>query len=280
MIPSPEQQHIYDTVPQATGNYIIVASAGSGKTTVIRHLVRSIPATTSILVLAFNKSAEEQLTTTLPPTADCMTFHKHGLNAMRSLGGRIKIDGNKVSWLLKDHLADDKKYYRSRHNCKVVDLAKNAGVGLFVPNSPEHYHEIIAHHELTEDYDIQLCMKLLELSNADTKRVDFSDMLYLPLLLKLRFPRYRLVFVDEAQDTNALQRAILLQTADRLVAVGDPSQAIYGFRGADHNAMAELQRAFSAQILPLSVSFRCSQRVVELAQRYDSGISLNASEAA
>jgi DNA helicase-2/ATP-dependent DNA helicase PcrA len=83
------------------------------------------------------------------------------------------------------------------------------------------------------------------------------------------FPQYDFVFVDEAQDTDVLQRAIIqasLRSGGRLCAVGDPGQAIYGFRGAGTDSMTLLKAAFNAAELPLHVSFRCSRAVVSTAQ--------------
>jgi len=103
--------------------------------------------------------------------------------------------------------------------------------------------------------------------------IDFDDMLYLPLRSKCTFDKKNYVFVDEAQDTNGVQRALLRRMLappphGRLIAVGDPSQAIYGFRGADANAMSALREEFSAVVMPLSVSYRCSRAVVAEAQKY------------
>lgn len=54
----------------------------------------------------------------------------------------------------------------------------------------------------------------------------------------------------------------------RLVAVGDPHQAIYGFRGANADSMSRISSRFSCKTYPLSVSYRCSKAVVKEAQRY------------
>lgn len=59
----------------------------------------------------------------------------------------------------------------------------------------------------------------------------------------------------------------------RLIAVGDPHQAIYGFTGADHDALDLLSSTFNATTLRLTVSRRCSQSVIRLAQRYNKHIT-------
>ena len=95
-------------------------------------------------------------------------------------------------------------------------------------------------------------------------------MLYLPLMNDLRFWQNDVVFIDEAQDTNNVQLHLLrrmVKPMGRIVAVGDPSQAIYGFRGADSDAMDNLKSQFDMVELPLTVSYRCSREVVREAQR-------------
>jgi len=87
----------------------------------------------------------------------------------------------------------------------------------------------------------------------------------------VRFNAVAYALLDEAQDTNAVQRALLksiLDSLGRLIAVGDPHQSIYGFRGADHEAMTLLKSGFAMEELALSVSYRCSQAVVKEAQKY------------
>ena len=122
-----------------------------------------------------------------------------------------------------------------------------------------------------------------------------------PALPAVRLLDY--VFVDEAQDTDRTQRAMirmLLRPGGRCVAVGDPAQAIYGFRGAGSDSMAVLAKecisrlgrelsgitqhrrpatrarvaaeAVAATRLPLTTSFRCAKRVVAAAQRFQPDI--------
>jgi superfamily I DNA/RNA helicase len=64
----------------------------------------------------------------------------------------------------------------------------------------------------------------------------------------------------------------MLKKGGRLVAVGDPNQAIYGFSGADNDSLEQIKRDFDAETLPLSVTYRCPKEVVRLAQQYVAGI--------
>jgi superfamily I DNA/RNA helicase len=101
--------------------------------------------------------------------------------------------------------------------------------------------------------------------------VDFSDMLYLPIKQRLSRGEYDVVVVDEAQDMNRAQldlAEMVLKEDGRIVVVGDRHQAIYGFRGADSNSMSRLAEKFEGKHLPLTVTYRCSKRVTEVAQQY------------
>jgi DNA helicase II / ATP-dependent DNA helicase PcrA len=107
--------------------------------------------------------------------------------------------------------------------------------------------------------------------------VDFDDLLDLNLravetdaafrsLVRWRFRHF---FVDEAQDLNPLQHALLESwRGDRpdVCLVGDPRQAIYGWNGADHTTMAEVERAYpGVTVISLTTNYRCSPQVVSAA---------------
>jgi DNA helicase-2/ATP-dependent DNA helicase PcrA len=101
--------------------------------------------------------------------------------------------------------------------------------------------------------------------------VDFDDLLYYAVKDGISLPKFEWVYLDEAQDTNAIQRAILrklMKPHTRLVAVGDPCQAIYGFRGADSDSMDLLKAEFGCVEMPLTVTYRCAKAIVEFAQEW------------
>jgi superfamily I DNA/RNA helicase len=139
----------------------------------------------------------------------------------------------------------------------------------------------VQYHDLELENDnaslrraLELAAQLLEWSNADV-RVDFDDLLYLAVKDGLSLPKFDFVFVDEAQDTNAIQRAILrkiMHRTTRMIAVGDPAQAIYGFRGADSNSLNLIAEEFNCKKLPLTVSYRCPTEVVKYAHQWVSHI--------
>jgi superfamily I DNA/RNA helicase len=94
-------------------------------------------------------------------------------------------------------------------------------------------------------------------------------MIFMPTIFAAPFPSYKLVMVDEAQDLSLIQHVMLnkLCRASRLIAVGDPCQSIYGFRGAHQDSMDHLKKTFDMETLYLTTSFRCPVAVTQLAQR-------------
>ena len=100
--------------------------------------------------------------------------------------------------------------------------------------------------------------------------IDYTDMLYLPHLLNLTAKKkYGFVFVDECQDLSRAQLYVVkqyLRDNGRLLAVGDPYQAIYGFAGADCSSFENVKAAFNCQTLGLTDCFRCPADVIKIAQ--------------
>jgi len=109
--------------------------------------------------------------------------------------------------------------------------------------------------------------------------IDFGDMLWLPWVWGLQPRMYDWVFVDECQDLNRAQLEMVLKLRmrpmvnehgpliyGRMIFVGDPRQAIYGFSGADAASYTNIRERTGATEFPLSVSYRCPVLVVREAQ--------------
>ncbi len=105
--------------------------------------------------------------------------------------------------------------------------------------------------------------------STEDGRIDFDDMVWLPVVRKLPQRKFDRVFVDETQDLNAAQIELTLRAVHaqgRILAVGDPRQAIYAFRGADERAFDDVRERLDAAKLNLSVCYRCSKAVIRHAQ--------------
>ena len=282
--PSPYQKAIFDKIENTNESLIIEAVAGSGKTTTIVQGVDLMPKSASILFLAFNRDIAKELGERLPDHCQAKTFHAICLGSwLRYCGGKkdLKefIDGDKMRRIVKKgiKLNDIEIELYISFVLKLVGYAKNAGIGALVEDSPKEWLKLVEHFDLQIDsedatisHGIEIAREALAMSIQYADRViDYDDMLFMPLLRKCTFFQNDFVLVDEAQDTNAVQRALLkrmLKSGGRLIAVGDTAQAIYGFRGADSDAMKIIAREFKCSKMPLTVSYRCTKAVVRKAQ--------------
>lgn len=89
-----QQERIFDFVANGTGNAVVEAYAGTGKTTTIVEAVNRVPRGKRVLFVAFNKVIAEELKRRLPAGADAMTLHSLGLKAVTRACGRRPIDGD------------------------------------------------------------------------------------------------------------------------------------------------------------------------------------------
>lgn len=100
--------------------------------------------------------------------------------------------------------------------------------------------------------------------------IDFTDMLYLPVRWNLQPDKlYPFMFIDECQDLSKSQLGVALkhiESSGRILAVGDPSQSIYGFAGADIRSFDRVKRLTKAHDLKLSKCFRCPKKIIAKAQ--------------
>ena len=304
--PSIYQQKLFDFVATGRGSAIVTAVAGAGKTTSTVRCLAFIPAHQEVYLLAFNTDAAEALRVKIVElekelgrsfsNARAATFHSLCFGAVRkALEKRgitnVKPDGKKLRILAErmfDNRTDDgsPSLYETYGDfiVKLVGLARGEGVGVLTPDLPTAWWNLIQHHDLfldtegaTEERAIELAQALLRRSNEEARagNIDFDDMLYQVLAWRLRIWQRDFVFVDEAQDTNPVRRAIVklvTKPGGRMIAVGDRFQAIYGFTGASHDAIDQLKSAFNAVELYLTVSYRCAKAVVESAREVVSHI--------
>jgi superfamily I DNA/RNA helicase len=145
-----------------------------------------------------------------------------------------------------------------------------------IHNNKALYEGIVDHHGITPsskdgsiDRAIELAMLVVEKAAITKDVIDFDDMLWMPVMANARFYRNNRVFVDELQDTNPLQLEIAaraLSPSGQFVGVGDPNQAIYGFRGADSDAFWTVADRMSAKVMSLPICYRCPTSVIEAAQ--------------
>ena len=271
------QQAVYNFVDNSKGNALVQAVAGSGKTTTLVNALTYTYDTESVIVLAFSKPVVMELGRRVPQGVEVATSHALGLRDIRKLCGNVAVKKDRVIAFLKKALPG---YKELGDLARTISLAKNtaatsrdeicelmAQVGVDFGAPPSNTRAVEARERELASVIIDTLKQCQKLDGF----VDFDDMIWLPTVHNMPPAfRYDRVLVDEAQDLNPLQlrqvKKIVHKQGHALV-FGDQHQAIFGFRGADSNAMSDLRTAFKATELPLSVCYRCGTRIVAEAKK-------------
>lgn len=264
------QKDIFKDIARGIGHTVVIARAGSGKTSTIVEGFKYIPRGRKTLMVAFNKSIADELKQRAPSYVDVMTLHSLGFRAIKQSFGEVTLENNKCSTLVSSIIGDDYELWELNQSiCKCVSLCKG-----FLVDTPVKIEDLIDKFgieifELKMEKFIEHVIKALGLCKANKQVIDFDDMIWFPFVYNLNVGKFDVVFVDEAQDLNQAQMAMVMsaiKAGGRAIAVGDPAQSIYQFRGADSEAIPNFINKLSAKTLPLSVTYRCPKKVVELAQ--------------
>lgn len=275
---SPYQEEIFKAVKETNSNIIVQATAGSGKTTTIIEAAKRVDINKESLFVAFNKSIVEELRKKLPPTVDCSTLHSLGLSSLYGqFASKINIYNSKFFTFFDKALKEfpkKKSAKLSSFKTKIVckDMVDKARLNL-VPPVLEEIEKISDYYSITFNQDMLeiahkafLLMIAYNNSSRSEKMVDFTDMVWLPAIKDLKLKKYDVVFIDEAQDLNRAQQVLVEKVTKpkgRRIYVGDKNQAIYGFAGADAYSFQRLKQIPNTIELPLSISYRCSKRIVD-----------------
>lgn len=277
------QLAIFDAYENTNKNIVIDATAGSGKTRTLKELCNRTPENKSCLFMAFNKSIAEELRSKLPYYVDCYTFHALGLRTMmKNFRFKAKVNDGKCFKLCTKLFQYKKMEFKERmkYFFALQTLWEQVRLSLCKINK-ENIVPITIEFDL--DYEEEMIPDLLKIEKAwrnDCTRInnnlafeiDFVDMLWIPytFLEPESFPKYNVVMMDEANDTFLLQKEImqsLIKARGRFIAVGDKKQIIYSFMGSDLNVFNSLKNNPNTITLPLSVTYRCSKRIVEEANK-------------
>lgn len=275
--PSSYQQALFDWITSGEGSAIVEAVAGSGKTTTIVQALELLPAGDYAIFLAFNRNIAEELKRRIPPQHEASTFHSAGLRAWKRVHPKCAIDERKMRNIIKKMMSAEEEAEIGDVINHLVSLAKQRGLGCLVPEVPQAWESLIDHFDLDVPSYMRnkiiegARMALIESVKTAGAVIDFDDMLYMPVLLEAKPPQYDWVFIDEAQDTNGVRRALakmMLKNTGRLIAVGDSHQAIYGFTGADSDAIDLIREEFQCETFPLSICYRSARNIVEAARAF------------
>lgn len=273
--PTAEQELIRQAGRTTKDNLIIRALAGAAKTSTLVILGRAIQV--PIVSIAFNVRIAKEMAERMPGNVTSKTLNGVGHGAWgKTLGRRLVIDKDKIYNICKK-LVDDLPGPKKSEGYEIfTDLMQNVRYGKTSGFIPEGFparglYESTAEFlssldeepsELMEELLIEASKQSIRMALAGV--CDFDDQILMPTCFAGSFDRYPLALLDESQDFSELNHKMLLKVCrDRVVAVGDENQSIYGFRGAHENSMDLLQREFDMKPFYLTTCFRCPESVVK-----------------
>lgn len=269
------------------GPLLILAGAGSGKTTVLvsrtgRLIADGIARPEEICVLTFtNKAARELKHRVAQKLGDqgskiwAGTFHSFGLQILRQFHKEAGlanyfgvIDQSDSTAIIRELLKDVKVVGKDKYDIdKILNIINERRVrGRAKLEGFDEYHEVA-------EILLPKFIKKLELLGV----VDFEGLLLKPLELFETHPevlekvqeRFKQVMVDEFQDTNETQMRLIKKIIGKyknISVVGDDDQSIYGWRGAQIANILNFPKEFTpCEVIKLEKNYRCSPAILSLA---------------
>ncbi len=276
-----------EAVTHIEGPLLILAGAGSGKTTVLTRRVAYIIASeykpSSILAITFTNKAAKELKTRIAALLGergdgvwAMTFHSACARILRAefpaigRSGRFSIaddaDQQKVMKACLKELNLSEKQYPPRGILHTISNAKNELVG-----PAEYAAKASTFYETKVSQAYSLYRKKLTEMDA----LDFDDLLMETVLMFQEHPsvlekyqkKFQHILVDEYQDTNGVQyelTRLLARAHKRIAVVGDDDQSIYAFRGADIRNILDFERDYpQCKVVKLEENYRSTQVILD-----------------
>ena len=272
------------------GPLLIIAGAGAGKTktltTKIAYLIEECGVSPySILAITFTNKAAKEMKDRLflaigndVKKLTVSTFHSFGLKLLRENYERLGYDKNfvimdsddsltVVKKIIKD-MGYDPKIYNPKAIRNKISSCKNEMIS---PTMYERY--------AVSDYEkvIQKVYETYQLKLKRNNSVDFDDLLLLPIelfkknkdLLEKYQDLYRYILIDEYQDTNEAQYILTKLLSERyrnITCVGDDSQSIYSFRGANYKNILNFEKDYKdAKTILLEENYRSTSNILDAA---------------
>jgi DNA helicase II / ATP-dependent DNA helicase PcrA len=277
MNPTDEQSAILHLARSTNDNLMINALAGTGKTTTLEMIEGAVDVR-PILYLAFNRKIADDATKRMASTTTVRTFNSLGHRIWaKSIAKQFKPDSRKVPDLLRLAITEEKSRSTKQllwDNFWAIVNGVNTARGIgYIPRGHAYHAKSLATEadlqeacdEVPDDFVFKQINLLLlrSIAAAYSGLCDFNDQIYMPTLFAGIFPEFPLVMVDEYQDLNPVNHAMVRKLVrHRLIGVGDPYQSIYEFRGAVPAGMREAVKTFAMTECDLSISFRCPEAIV------------------
>ncbi len=228
--PSPYQEAVFRFVAEGKGHGVVMATAGSGKSTTLVEVAHRLPKGTRACFLAFNTAAAQQLKDRLPGHVTARTVHALGLRTLAaSVKGRklARVYPRKYQELVKARLRNTEESYRVSsqtasqavhylreltHYAR-VNLAREIDRGVLERLARIYHLRPPDHPELVSNLHAQLWEILRDgVALALEGLYDYTDMIHAPLVADLSpTQHFDLVCVDEAQDLSPMQLEFILR---------------------------------------------------------------------
>ncbi len=270
---------------------LIVAGAGSGKTRVLTHRIAHLLANkeawpSQILAITFtNKAAaemRERVQHLLGEAANGMwlkTFHSACVSILRRESDRLGHDSNFTIYDSGDSRAIFKRLIRDTG----ADIHKltPAAVSATISNAKNELNDAESYARNIDQNDpvARVVAEIFSRYEAELRKnnaFDFDDLISETVHLFRAFPevresyqnKFKHILVDEYQDTNHAQYALIKELAAKssLTVVGDSDQSIYAFRGADIRNITEFEKDFvGAKTILLEQNYRSTQNILSAA---------------
>lgn len=273
-----------------SGNALVLATAGSGKTTVIvsrtARLIFENISKRKILTITFSKMAAEDMKrrfisvfgNSLRNRVDFSTIHSFLYKIVIDYFNKRKIKFNLIdnNFKIIDHILRElysNEYFSTVNDEEIENIVSKIS---YIKNMMIDYDNI-KDCGFNIKYFREICEKYDEYKKSNNM-IDFDDILQYGYVLlsktdyynKMIKSRYDFIQIDEMQDTSKIQHAIIKRIANNnLFMVGDDDQSIYSFRGSFPEYMLEFKKNYcDGQLFYLSRNYRSDGNIVKIAKRF------------
>lgn len=308
--PSNYQLKIIDWILRGNGNGCCNAVAGAGKSTTLVLIGKTLEESgykpSDIKICVFGKANSLDLIAKFGDRwkSSISTLNSAGWGLVKRYlkiysNEQVKLSNNKYKWIAQElnliisrnsrrSILKDKEIIADTSDfLKLINLVRLCDIEITALN----ISKLASHFEIEKVYKpgdvaiwIKECLQIGEQQAINKQCFDFVEQIYLPILWDLgsvrSFKPYKFVLVDECQDLNESQKKLVQLLAGkngRIIAVGDPHQAVMGFAGADDNSYYNIVKSINAVELPLSICYRCPTSHIDLVKKEFSNIPIQAS---
>ena len=286
-------------VLECKNNALVVAAAGSGKTTTIIHKVKSLIAggiaPQEILMISFTNASVNDIKKKINDDVDVFTFHKLAISILQKCNITYTLaNPYLLNFIIKEYLltcnkkeqktilkflkikTNYKKFCQSKEFSSFITFIETF-INLWKTNSLTFNDISLNKFSFTEKKILIIIFNIYKIYNEEkqgTKAFDFDDLIIMATkYVNIASLNYKYIFIDEFQDTSMIRfnliEAIYNNTNSKIIAVGDDYQSIYRFSGCDLNIFLNFsQKLNNVEEIKLLNTYRSGQELVDIASNF------------